>query len=239
MSDMSGQELITAAYRKGGIKDPTTQQSTDGLQDLQNMFSSWSAEGLSVPNFVTENFTLTVGQAVYTIGVTGDNPDLITATGRPIRIVDAFIRISNNDYPVSVNMTKKEYNNLLSKDTEGRPRGLYYDPQYPTGKIKFNYEADVAYDFHLISEKPLTNPSALATTMSIPLEYNLAIITNLAILLAPDDDNKLPQDIKDIAKESKESLEKYNAIDKLSDTVTLDRAITHGGGTIMDINSGD
>ncbi len=236
---MTAQQLITAAYRKGGIKSPITQQSTDGLQDLQNMFSSWSVEGLIVPYNVTENFTLTVGKAVYTIGVTGDSPDLITATGRPIRIVNAVIRISNDDYPIKVNMTKKEYNNLLSKDTEGRPRGLYYDPQYPTGKIKFNYEADTAYDFHLISEKPLTNPSALATTMSIPLEYNLAIITNLAILLAPDDDNKLPPEVFIMARESKESLEKYNAIDKLSDTVTLDRAITHGGGTIMDINSGE
>ncbi len=239
MSDMTGQQLITAAYRKGGIKSPTTQQSTDGLQDLQNMLSSWSVEGLSVPSFVTENFTLTVGQAVYTIGVTGDSPDLVTSTGRPVRIVGAFIRITNNDYPIDVNMTKTQYNHLLSKDTEGRPRGLYYDPQYPTGKIKFNYEADTAYDFHLISEKVLVNPTATSTTFSIPLEYNRALIYNLAIELAPDNDNKLPPEVFVIAMESKEILEKYNAIDKLSDPVTLDRAITYGGGTIMDINSGE
>ena len=231
MPDMTASEIITASYRKNGITSPTTQQLTDGLQDLQNMLSSWSAKGLVVPFYTTENFTLTIGQADYTIGATGD-----LTTVRPLRITDAFIRISNYDYPVDVNLTKSEFNRIAQKDTEGRPRCLYYDPQYPDGKIRFNYEADVAYDFHLVSEKPLVNPTATTTTFSISLEANLAMVYNLAILLSHDSDNQLSPDVIATAIESKETLESINAVDKLRDPVTLDSALVYTDGRHL-INS--
>ena len=238
MPDMTAQQVITSAYRKNGIKSPNTDQSTDGLQDLQNMMASWSAEGLIVPYYTTENFTLTIGQAVYTIGVSGDSPDLVSVTGRPLRIVNAFIRITNDDYGIRVNMTKSQYNALVSKDTTARPRRLYYDPQYPLGKIKFEYEADVAYDFHIVSEKPLIELTALTTALSLPREVNRALVYNLAIELAPDNDNKLPPEVFLIAASSKDTLENINAIEQLSDPVALDRAIVGRGG-YMDITSGD
>ncbi len=230
---MSAQEIITAAYRKNGIKSPTTQQSTDGLQDLQNMLSSWSAEGLIVPYYTTENFTLTAGQAIYTIGSGGD-----LNTVRPLKIINAFIRISNDDHPVGVNMTQAQFNSIVSKDMETRPRRLYYDPQYPLGKIKFNREAEIAYDFHLISEKPLINPSALTTTFSIPQEFNEPLIYNLAVKIAPDNDNKLPPEVFLAAITGKETLERYNAVDKLNEPVTLDNAII-GRRSSWDIYAGE
>lgn len=198
------------------------------------MLSSWSAEGLSVPFLATENFTLTIGQAIYTIGSAGD-----FNTTRPLRIVNAFIRVSNNDHPVDVNMTKDEYTILLSKDIEGRPYELYYDPQYPLGKIKFNYEADTAYDFHLVSEKELINPTALGTTFSIPLMANRAMVFNLAIEIASDEDNQLPKEVFRIAAESKQILEDYNAIDRLTGPAVFDRAVTYNNYRRMDINAGE
>ena len=239
MADMTAQEVITASYRKCGVKSPSTQQLTDGLQDLQNMLSSWSADGLIVPYSVTESFTLTVGQAVYTIGVTGDSPDLTTSTGRPVKITSAFIRISNVDYPINTDMTKREYNALSSKDTEGRPNELYYDPQYPLGKIKFNYEADSAYTFHLVSEKVLVNPTAQGTTFSIPLEYNRAMVYNLAIELAVDNDIQLSAEVFNIANRSYGIIENINALDQLISGVGVDSAILSAGTGSMDINRGD
>jgi hypothetical protein len=237
---MTAEEVIVAAYRKRGTTNaPSTTLKTAGLQDLQNMMASLSADGLTVPYFVTENFTLTIGQAVYTIGVTGDSPDLETTTGRPLKIVEAFIRISNIDYSVSVDMAKSQYNRLSYKDLESRPRRLYYDPQYPNGKIKFNYEADAAYDFHMVSEKPLVELAALATTISLSREMNEMLIYNLAIRLAPDKNIDLKPQVYIIAEQSMDRLQKLNAIDKLSDPVRLDNAIVYGGRRSMDIRSGD
>lgn len=238
MPNMTAGAIIDAAYRKNGISDPTSAQDTAGLLDLQNMLSSWSVEGLTVPYYVTENFTLTSGQSVYTIGVTADTPDLVTATGRPLRIVNAFIRISNDDYRIDVNMTKDEYYRITSKDTESRPQRLYYDPQYPNGTIRFDVEADSAYDFHLVSEKPFVSPTATTTTFSLPQEVNMALIYNLAVILSHDTDNQLSPDVIAVAIQSKDNLEHYNAINKLNDAVTLDRAISPRGGYYMDIKTG-
>jgi hypothetical protein len=234
MPDMTAQQLITAAYRKNAIFTPTAEQLANGLLDLQNMLSSWSADGLIIPAYTKENFTLSIGQAVYTIGASGN-----LNTVRPIKPVRAFIRQSNNDYTIDVTMTERQYNEMLIKDLEGMPRRLYYDPQYPLANIKFDYEADKAYDFHLISEKPLTNPSALGTTFSIPLEVNRALIYNLAVELAPDNDNQLPREVFATAVTSLETLENNNSNEQLSSGVSLDRAITYGNWSVMNINAGE
>ncbi len=233
MADMSAEEVITAAYRKNRILTPTSQQLIDGLQDLQNMLSSWSADGLAVPSFSTDELTLVSGQSVYTIGSGGDFD-----TVRPLWLISAFIRISNIDYPVH-NMAKKIYNRITAKDTEAQPSRMYYDPQYPLGKIKFNYEADSAYAFHLISMKPLSEPSTLATAFSVPNEANLAMIFNLAVILSADNNVKLLPQVFSIADSSLSILETINALEHLSDTVDLDSGVsgvTHGR---MNILSGD
>ena len=226
MSDRTAAQIIDDAYELNGVHVASTvlsaAQLATALRFLQNMLSSWSAEGLMVPSLVTENFTLTSGQAVYTIGKAGGE-DLDSI--RPTRILNAFIRITNTDYPVRVVMTKSEYNRIWDKTLEGRPRNLYYDPQYPSAKIKFDYEADSTYDFHMVSEKPLTNPATSATTFSLPLEYNKAMVYNLAVELAIGTVNTLPQSVFQIALESKETIENMNAQDQLSDSVKLDPAI--------------
>ena len=235
---MTAQQMIDDAYYLNGKSSVDTTLSTRALRFLQNMLSSWSSQGLIVPYSVTENFTLTIGQAVYTIGVTADSPNLITATGRPIRITNAFIRISNIDYGIDVNMSKDEYNSLSSKDLEQRPTALYYDPQYPNGKIKFNYEADTTYAFHLISQKPLTNPSLVTTTFSIPLEYNRAIVYNLAIELAANTVNSLHTSVYTIAEESLDIIRNTNSLDILAGEVRFDNALL-GRSKLMDITAGE
>jgi hypothetical protein len=231
---MSALQIITSAWRKKGVTSPTTVELAAGLEDLQNMLSSWSADGLSIPSYVSENFTLTIGQAVYTIGDAGGE-DLSTV--RPVSINNAFIRISNYDHPVK-SMSNQKYNRIRSKDSEGRPLKLYYDPQYPSGKIRFDKEPDVAYDFHLVSEKPLTNPTSTATTFSIPLEYNLPMIYNLTVLLTSDSGNKLGPEVFAIAEQSLDTLRTRNAVDKSGDEVSLDVPGSRYGYS-MDFNSGE
>ena len=226
MPDRTVNQITDAAYRKNGVKNPSSTQDSNALFEFQDMLSIWSIEGLMVPYYVTENFTLTSGQAIFTIGVTSDSPDLVTATGRPVRIVAAFFRISNVDHEIDVYMNKLEYARIRSKDTETRPDRLYYDPQYPNGKIKFNVECEDAYDFHLISEKPLAAVTAITDTLSLPLGINQVLVYNLALLLGIDLKTKAGQKVAMIADRSKTALENRNAIEKLSGPVRLDRAIT-------------
>lgn len=227
MPDRTVNELTDQAWGWNGIDDPTALQDTQALNDLQNMLSSWSVDGLVVPYYVQENFTLTIGQAIYTIGVTGDSPDLITSTGRPIKIIKAWIRQSNFDYPV-YEMSVDQYARIAKKDTTQRPSHFYYDPQYPNGSIKFNYESDLAHDFHIISEKPLVEVTAKTDTFNIPLEMNETIASNLAIRLATRINNKLSDDIRRIAQRSFDVLEERNAKLKIQRPVRLDEGLLQG-----------
>lgn len=233
MPNRTVNEIIDDAYLEVRVLTPKATDDTRALRAFQNMLSSWSAEGLLVPYYDTENFTLTIGKAVYTIGSGGD-----LNTVRPVRMAKAFIRISDYDYNVAVDMTKSEYSDIASKGADGRPRRLYYDPQYPLGNIKFDYEADEAYDFHLISEKPLLDVAAITDTLSLPLEMNEALVYNLAIRLASQKKIKLEPHVFALAKSSKMTLERINSVDKLSDSVPLDNAILSKRGYSMDIYTG-
>lgn len=235
MPDRTVNEITDDAYHINGIKSPKAADDARALRFFQNMLSSWSAEGLIVPNFVTENFTLTTGQAIYTIGVSG-SPDLDTA--RPLRIVNAWFRVGTFDYYIDVDMTKTEYSKITSKDLEVRPHRLYYDPQYPNAKIKFDTECDTTHDFYMVSEKALTDVAAVSDTLSLPLEINEALVFNLALRLKDPHSNDLSNDVRKIAHDSKEIVERMNWIEKSEDPVSLSPALQSRGGGHMDFNRG-
>lgn len=240
--NMTAQEIITAAYRKISIEvGNDSDRLNSGLQDLQNMLSLWSVDGLNIPNYVEEILTLTAGQSAYSIGEDG-SPDFNTQ--RPVRLVSGFIRIDEFDYPLNIRMTQFEYAEINSKSLQVRPREVYYDPQYPNAFLQFDYQADSNLEFFLTSEKELQNPVSLGTEFSIPLEYNEPIIYNLATRFAPDNNTNLTISaaVALLAEQSLDILKKYNAGEILSRKVKLDPALVFGtfsrAGTRMDIKRG-
>lgn len=209
MPDRTVNQIIDAAYRKCGVQAPTSVQDGYALAEFQDMLDAWSIEGLIVPYYTTENFTLTIGQAIYSIGTTADGADLETATGRPVRIKRAWIRESNYDYPV-IEMTEKDYARITKKDETLRPKRFWYDPQYPNGSIKFDVEASKAYAFHIISEKPLAAVTAITDTLSLPLGMNRTLVYNLALGLSAELDVEVSKETTAIAVETKNALEQVN-----------------------------
>jgi len=213
--------ITDGAYRLNSILNPSTAQDDSGLEALNNMISSWSAEGLLVPYNTIESFTLTVGKSTYTIGSGGE-----FNTVRPLRIIDAFIRDSNSDdYSVDVSMTRAEYNAIAQKDAEARPTRLYFDPQYPKGKIYFNCEPETAETLHLTSEKTITELAALSTTVDLPAFYKETLVYNLAIRLSQELDNQLAKETLEIAMFNKNTIENINARDKTFKQTKFDSAL--------------
>jgi len=97
----------------------------------------------------------------------------------------------------------------------GRPTRLYYDPQYPLGKICFDYLPESAETFYVRSEKPLTELVTLDTEIVLPLEFKEALIYNLAIRVHTEEDTILSPFVYDIAGHSKTTLENLTAKDRL------------------------
>lgn len=225
----TAQVLIDASLRLVGIKSPSSDNRDKGLLALNNMLRLLGAQKLVIHEIVNESFTLTIGTSAYTIGSGGD-----FNTVRPVRIVDAWIRDSNNvDHPVEM-MTRERYNDISLKTVETRPSKLYYATEYSLGKIHFNTEPDKAETLYLDSWKPLTTLTNLATTVDLPPEYEEFLILNLSVRIAPEYSVVMIPTVYQDAKEAKRVIKSLNVQPMLE--VKLERAITWSvqrGGSII------
>ena len=207
-------DIIKSAMRKLGEYKPgetiSDSEIIDNLEVLNTMLDSWSSESLMIPHSRTEPFTLTAGQSLYTIG-----PGADFATTRPYS-VDArssFIRDSSNNDTYLEKMSELEYNQLGIKSGSGLngiPSYLWYDPQFPLGRIQFDVPAD-GNTLHLVSMKPLEEFPDIATEISLPPGYRLAIIYNLAVMLASEYGTRVPVEVGVIATQSKKEIKFKNA----------------------------
>lgn len=231
MPTATAQDIVTKAYSKVGISSPDATESGLALDALNNLLSSWSAEGLILYSITRENFTLVVNDAEYTIGSGGDFD-----TVRPLRITDAYLRDGTSDYPLTISNIK-HYNDISTKTTNGRPERLYFLPEYPLAKILFNYEPDKAYTLHLDSLKALTEFVSLATAIDLPAEFKRALIFNLAIEFEADKNYALPRSVYNIAFESKQAIKDLASANKPLQPVSFDPMITGDSGR-YDIFSG-
>jgi len=176
-------DLISRALKKIGVMSLGASldslDSTDALAELNSLLSMWSAAPINLHYRKEESFSLVVGDGQYSIGSAGD-----FNTARPAEIEQAFIRDSaNHDFPLKIRPIS-EYWDLGEKTASTRPTRLYYDPTYPTGTIYFNTLPAEAETLHLVSQKPLTS-LILTDTVSLPGEYENAVVNRLAINLAP------------------------------------------------------
>lgn len=212
--------IIDASLRLIGIKSPSSDNRDNGLLALNNMIRLLGAQKLVIHEIVNESFTLTIGTSVYTIGSGGDFD-----TVRPVRIVDAWIRDSNDvDHPVEI-ITRERYNDIALKTIETRPDKLYYATEYSLGKINFNTEPDKAETLYVDSWKPLTTLASLSTTVDLPPEYEEFLVLNLAVRFAPEFNIIMIPTVYADAKEAKKAIKSLNSQPMLE--VKLDRAITY------------
>lgn len=195
-------DIITSAMKRLGVirksETPTADEAVDALVSLNDMAASWSNDTLLITSRVRESFLL-LGGASYTIG-TGQTLD----TTRPINIIDAFIRTSTDgiDHPLSI-INDEQYDLNIPLKTAGEiPYLLNYNNAYPYGTIRLYPVPAGGYYLHLLSEKPLTEFSALSTNVDLPAGWRMALIDNLALELAPDYGIKVDRDLSDRAAKS-------------------------------------
>jgi hypothetical protein len=198
-------DLITASFLKIGVDSPSSNQTASALISLNNMISSWGGQQL-YPSLTREQFTLTIGDAEYTIGPSGD-----MNTVRPIKIENAFLRDSESyDTPLGI-FAAKDYNKILYKNVHARPSKLYFIPEVTLAKIIFDSEPDAAYTFCVESWKNFTEFSLTTTTSTLPNEYKEALVYNLAVSLAEDWDRVPSKSVLMRAEETKWILSAANA----------------------------
>lgn len=200
---MIANTIITSALRKllvtpsGG--SPTTSQLTNGLESLNDMINSWSAQRDLIYEDTKENLTIPSGTQSITIGPTGD-----LVTGRPLKITVATLRDNDIDYAMKL-ISEIEYQGYSQKTNTSRPYRLYYRNTWPNGTIYFEYTSDQAYTLVLTSMKQLSSFPDGTTDVSLPDHYERALKTNLTIELADEmgAGNRVTPSMMLLAEESK------------------------------------
>lgn len=204
-------DLIKGSLRLLGAiaqgETPSSNASADGLSVLNEMLDSWSNEGLILFDRTIETFSLVASTASYTIG-TGATFN----TARPIRLIQANAKQSgdNSEFPIRI-LNSDEYSRIIDKTIQSNlPLSIYYNDTFPTGTIYVWPVPSAAASLILYSDKPLSNFSLIADTVSLPPGYKEAMRYNLAVRLAPEYGRPISQDIAMIASESKAAIMRTN-----------------------------
>lgn len=181
--DQSATEIIRdALILIGGLEDdetPTSSQLDYAMRMLNRMFKAWSVKGLKAWQWREATLTLVVSQASYTLGAGGD-----LVINRPIEIANARRVVDSVETEIQIR-SRNEYMNQPSKDSEGEPVYVYFDPQMTQSKL-WVWPAPAAADSIKFSYKSyLEDIDSLANTTSFPPEWLDAIVYNLALRLMP------------------------------------------------------
>lgn len=200
---MIANTIITAALRKllvvpsGGT--PTVSQYAEGLEVLNDMVNSWSAQRDLIYEDTKEDLVIPAGTQNITIGATGD---LITA--RPLKVNVATLHDEDIDYTMTL-ISEKEYQSFSQKTNSSRPYRLYYRNTWPNGTIYFEYTTDKQYTLILTSMKQIPTFPDGTTDVLLPDHYERALKTNLVIEIADEmgAGNRVTQTMFRIADEAK------------------------------------
>lgn len=207
----SALDIITGAAKLIGVifksEALDADEANDGLVLLNDMLDVWSNDGLMTTANTLESFNLT-GAASYTIGTGG-----VFNTSRPLSIISAVVRLSSVDYPLKIIPLDQYQKEIPIKSiTSPIPEYLTYDNGYPLGVITMYAVATAGSTLRLLSDKPISNLSALATTVDFPPGWKEALKNNLAIRLAPQYGVPVPDDVRQQAKSAMGAVKRSVAI---------------------------
>lgn len=192
--------IITSAMRKAGVlvknEAPSADEAADGLEMLNDLLASISNDSLIVYARTTESFTLAGGTASYTIG-----SGATFNTVRPIKIISAYVRTGNIDYPLQM-VNDEQYASIIYKGATGIPEFLNYTNAFPQATINLYPKPSGSYEIFIVTEKQLST-FTLNETVSLPPGWKRMLIYNLAIELAPEYGQPASGEVIQIAKDSK------------------------------------
>jgi hypothetical protein len=111
-----------------------------------------------------------------------------TGIQRPLDVRDVRIRLNDQDgqdVPL-FDSSRSEYNDLSTKETEGKATQVYFDPQLVNAKLFVWPTADSVKDtLRFTMRRPIFDMDGANNTADVPPEWQETLIYNLAVRLAP------------------------------------------------------
>jgi len=154
------------------------------LGKLRRLFNSWNANRRAVyaTSFVTN--TLVPALSPHTIGPSAAT---WTVTQRPVSVEGATLVLTTSSPVANLPITIRDAvwwdAQTVPDITSSVPTDLYYQPDWPNGKLFFWPVPDTAYDVQLMLRLVLVDTVALGNTFTLPPGYHEAVTLTLAASL--------------------------------------------------------
>jgi len=210
-------DLIVLALQDSGVigvgQIPLAEDVNNCFKRLNQMLAQWQRKRWLIWHLVDLSIVSTGAQS-YTIGPGGDIPFL----QRPDRLESAFFRQIINetppnqiDYYLRILESREDYNRIALKQLQSFAMYIFYDSDYPLGRI-YPWPVPQAniYEIHVSVKALLSSFASLTTPIVLPPEYEAAITYNLQVRIRAA--YRLPADpsINALAKDSLNVLRKAN-----------------------------
>jgi hypothetical protein len=158
-------------------------QAQHALRTLNRLLDTWRLDSMLVYAIDRQVLSLTANVGTYTIGTGGT-----WNVERPVRIESAaWLDTTQSpalEIPLRV-LTDEEYQGISLKGlTSSLVTWLYYDQAYPLGNVIAWPVPTVGRQIVLYLWHPLASIASTATTLSVPVGYENALLYNLAVHLA-------------------------------------------------------
>lgn len=203
-------ELITRALRVARVigKDqtPDAEESNDAFSTLNWMLDQWWIQSLAVYVIEKQSWTWTANDPSWSVGPAGDY-----GMTRPVKIVPGCsVSMLGVDYGLEILTNSAQYDRIANKTTAGIPQYVYYDPVMPEGVLYLWPVPAQNMTFNLRCYQRVTNIAGLASTVDLPPAYEMAIIYNLAQMLAPEYGVAVTPDLEKQARKSLALIKRNN-----------------------------
>lgn len=168
-----------AVYQAGDV--PAQEDLTDVLGKLQRLIDNWNADDRAIYAQAFPEYTLVPNLSPHTIG-----PSTATwsATQRPEKIDGCNLILNtspnNQNIPIRVNDWQWWLSQPVPSLTTAYPTDVYYQPDWPNGKLFFWPVPTTAYDVQLAIRLVLDSAFNASTTFTLPPGYQDAITLTLA-----------------------------------------------------------
>jgi len=181
-------DIVTYALKAAGIlgvgETALAEDSSDAFASLNAMLGSWGKRRWLVYHEIDVS-AVSTGAQYYTIGSGGD-----FNTPCPDRIESAFFRqypqqSQTVDYPLEILQSREDYNQIALKGLVSWPTYVFYDADWPLGKVyPWPIPQASIYELHLSLKVSLPTFTSYTQTINLPPEYFEALWTNLCLRLA-------------------------------------------------------
>lgn len=179
-------DLCNNAAQELGVIQPGETLDADNLVAVRNilrrLLNEWNGDRRRVYATKFDQFTLVTNPPLgyLTIGPSGD----FDTTQRPVSVDGANLVLTTSNPPVQTGIKIRDAQWWLNQSvptlTSTVPTDLYYQPDWPLGKLYFWPVPTFAYDVQLMSRVLLSDQVATSDDFSLPPAYENAVMLTLA-----------------------------------------------------------